>query len=83
LDKVVEVNMASGDELMISGKIASAVIVTDTDGFDAFDYFNLDRAVNTGRFTERFTRADKWGKGEHAVHSQGGAGGYTLEYTIA
>lgn len=83
LGKEIAVDVASSDELVISGKLASDVIVTDADGFDAFDYFNLDQEGRTGYFDERFTRrTDKWGKGKHSVRSQGGAGGYTLEYTI-
>jgi len=82
LDKAIEVKVSSADELVISGRIASSVTLTDTDGFDAFDYFNLDHEAQAGVFRKRFTRADKWGKGEHTVRSEGAAGGYTLDYTI-
>jgi hypothetical protein len=39
--------------------------------------------MRAGYFRERFTRADKWGKGAHTVRSEGGAGRYSLEYTIS
>jgi hypothetical protein len=82
LDRQLEVVVSSADELVISGKIASSVVMTDTDGFDAFDYFNLDLEERAGHFRDRYTRADKWGKGEHSVRSEGEVGGYTLSYVI-
>ncbi len=82
LDRRIEVDVARNDVLEISGRIASDVILTDTEDFDTFDYFNLDQNAVAGFFRQRFTRDDKWGKGEHSVHSEGGPGGYTLEYTI-
>lgn len=82
LDRQVEVDVARDDVLEITGRIAADVILTDTDDFDAFGYFNLDQNAVAGFFRQRFTRGDKWGRGVHSVRSEGGRGGYTLEYTI-
>lgn len=82
LDRVIEVTVAGEAELVISGRIARDVIVTDAEGFDAFDYFNLDRNVSPGTFSQRLTRADGWGKGQHIVRSEGEPGGYTLVFTV-
>jgi hypothetical protein len=82
LNKAVEVALARADELVIEGRITGGVTLTDTSGFEAFDYFNLDHEAQAGVFRERYTRADKWGKGKHSARSEGGAGSYTLDYTI-
>lgn len=36
-----------------------------------------------GRVTALYGKADRWGRGKHVVHSEGPAGGFTVEYTIA
>jgi len=36
-----------------------------------------------GRVTALYGKADRWGRGRHVVHSEGLAGGFTVEYTIA
>ncbi len=82
LDRRVEVDVVHDDVLEITGRIAADVILTDTDDFDALDYFNLDQNAVAGFFRQRFTRGDKWGRGAHSVHSEGGPSGYMLEYTI-
>jgi len=82
LDKQIEVDVASSDALVIGGRIARDTILADGEGFDAFDYFNLDQNLAAGFFEQRFTRADKWGRGSHTVHSQGGPGGYMLDYEV-
>lgn len=82
LDRQVDVDVVHDDVLEITGRIAADVILTDTDAFDAFDYFNLDQNTVAGFFRQRFTRGDKWGRGAHSVCSEGGPSGYTLEYSI-
>jgi len=83
LDRQIEVDVASNDALVIGGRVARDMILTNGEGFGAFDYLNLDQGLAAGFFERRFTRADKWGRGTHTVRSQGGPGGYVLEYTIA
>jgi len=36
-----------------------------------------------GRVAALYGKADRWGRGRHVVHSEGPAGGFTVEYTIA
>ncbi len=36
-----------------------------------------------GRVTALYGKADRWGRGRHVVHSEGPAGGFSVEYTIA
>jgi len=36
-----------------------------------------------GRVTALYGKAERWGRGRHVVHSEGPAGGFTVEYTIA
>lgn len=83
LDRQVEVDLARDDVLEISGWVANDVLATSSTGFAAYDYLELDQYAVPGFFRQRFTRADKWGKGTHSVRSRGGPGGYTLDYTIS
>jgi len=36
-----------------------------------------------GRVAALYGKAERWGRGRHVVHSEGPAGGFTVEYTIA
>lgn len=42
-----------------------------------------DEGEPVGRVTVLYGKADRWGRGRHVVHSEGPAGGFTVEYTIA
>ncbi|MDW8352215.1 MAG: hypothetical protein RML99_09930 [Anaerolineae bacterium] len=82
LGRRVEVDVAHDDVLEISGRVAGDVMWSQADGFDTFDWLDLDRDAAAGFFRQRFTRADKWGRGAHSVRSEGEPCGYILEYAI-
>ncbi len=72
LKKRVPVSVAGDGALDISVALAG-------DAYAAL----ADEGEPVGRVTALYSKAEHWGRGRHVVHSEGPAGGFTIEYTIA
>jgi hypothetical protein len=72
IGKSVRVRASGDDALVVSGYLAGEAGESE-----------LAIELRAGAFQQRFTRAERFGRGAHRARSAGDAGAYVLEYTIA
>lgn len=82
LNKRFEVSVPKDGALNVNAKLSPGVTTTDTPGFDAFEFFNLDNDRRAGTLALVYTANETWGRGEHEERSSGAQGGYVLTFEI-